>query len=321
MKWFSLILCCSLIYLCSFDVKQGPEKPITSVIGLGEKLFFEKSLSLDYTISCASCHRPEFAFADTVAFSKGVGDSLGTRNTPSVMNMAFRPYFFYDGRSPSLEAQVKEPIENPIEMHLDYQLAVSRVQGDSIYQTLFQNIYATAPDSANILNALSEFMRSLESNGSAPSDLWLTDTDPNALTESQVRGRAIFEDKGKCLECHFTPDLTGDEFRNIGLYDGITWTDRGRFEITKDSSDLGKFKTPSVRNVALTAPYMHNGQFKTLEEVVDFYDNPYDFVANPINLDTLMVEPLNLTDLEKTDLVNYLHALTDQTFPYPTGKK
>jgi len=162
---------------------------------------------------------------------------------------------------------------------------------------------------------------SLESNGSAPSDLWLTDTDPNALTESQVRGRAIFEDKGKCLECHFTPDLTGDEFRNIGLYDGITWTDRGRFEITKDSSDLGKFKTPSVRNVALTAPYMHNGQFKTLEEVVDFYDNPYDFVANPINLDTLMVEPLNLTDLEKTDLVNYLHALTDQTFPYPTGKK
>lgn len=119
------------------------------------------------------------------------------------------------------------------------------------------------------------------------------------MSDAQIRGRAIFLNKGKCFDCHFSPDFTGDEFRNIGTYDGKKYTDVGRFAITKDSADLGKFKTPGLRNIALTAPYMHNGMFRTLEEVIDYYDNPSKFVANPINLDTLLQKPLNLTQTKK----------------------
>ena len=111
------------------------------------------------------------------------------------------------------------------------------------------------------------------------------------------------------------PDFTGDEFRNIGLYDEVNLLDKGRYEITKDSADLGKFKVPGLRNVSLSAPYMHNGMFETLEEVIDYYSDPYDFVKDPINMDSLMIEPLNLSDVEKEDLVNFLHSLTDQVIP------
>lgn len=272
---------------------------------------------MDSTISCASCHKPEFAFADNRAFSLGVGDSLGIRNTPSVMNMLSRPYFFYDGRSSTLEKQAIIPIENPLEMNLPYDVAVSRIQMNVSYDSIFNAIYHTTPDSFNIAHALAEFQRSLESNGSAPHDLWMNDTDGNAMTPSQIRGREIFiSDEFKCFDCHFSPDFTGDEFRNIGLYNGQDLTDRGRFEITRDSSDLGKFKVPGLRNVALTAPYMHNGMFETLEEVIDFYSNPYDFIKNPINLDTLMIEPLNFSVQQREDLVNFLHSLTDEEIPY-----
>lgn len=296
----------------------APDKPAfylpKNEAELGQKLFFEPLLSLDSSISCASCHIPEFAFADTAVLSRGVNNTIGTRNTPSVMNMASRPYFFYDGRAATLEEQAKGPIENPVEMHLNYRVAIQRIRLDKMYNTAFQHVYKAQPDSANILNAIAAFVRTLESNGSAPHDVWMAGND-SALTASQVRGRNIFLEKGKCFECHFTPDFTGDEFRNIGLYDGKSLNDEGRFLITGDSADLGKFKVPGLRNVALTAPYMHNGMFKTLEEVVDFYDNPYKTVANPINIDTLMLKPLGLTNLEKTDLINYLYALTDTELP------
>ena len=137
-----------------------------------------------------------------------------------------------------------------------------------------------------------------------------------AFTPSQIRGRELFLEKAKCFECHFTPDFTADEFKNIGLYDEVNLLDKGRFEITKNKKDLGKFKVPGLRNVALTAPYMHNGIFTTLEEVVDFYSNPYDVVKTPINMDTLLIKPLNLNVQEKKDLVNFLKGLTDKSFPY-----
>lgn len=283
---------------------------------IGQLLFFDPILSLDSTISCGSCHKPEFAFADNKAFSLGVGDSVGFRNAPSVMNMLSRPFFFYDGRSTSLEQQAVVSIENPIEMNLSYNIAVARIQSDNNYDSLFRAIYQTAPDSFNIAHSLAEFQRNLESNGTAPHDLWMNDTDDNAMTASQIRGRAIFiSDEFKCFDCHFSPDFTGDEFRNIGLFNGQDLTDRGRYEITRDSSDLGKFKVPGLRNVALTAPYMHNGMFETLEEVIDFYSNPYDFISHPINLDTLMIEPLNFSDKQKEDLINFLHSLTDKEIP------
>ena len=310
-----------LLFITLSCVKQQKhytkKEVVTTKVELGEKLFFDPILSLDNSISCASCHQPQFAFADNKAFSMGVNDSLGNRNTPSVMNMASRSFFFHDGRAASLEEQASMPVENPVEMNLAFPEAVKRIQENKTYSKLFKNIYQSTPNKNNIANALAEFQRSLESDGSAPHDLWMNDIDTTALTASQQRGRVIFiADEFRCFECHFGPDFTGDEFRNIGLYDGITLTDKGRFEITKDSADIGKFKVPGLRNVELTAPYMHNGQFKTLREVIDFYSNPYDFVKNPKNIDSLMVEPLNFSEQQKIDLVNFLHSLTDKNIPH-----
>ena len=297
-------------------IDSSQDFKVSTKVQLGQKLFFDPILSLDQTISCASCHKPEFAFADNVPFSLGVSDSLGIRNTPSIMNMLSRPYFFYDGRVATLEEQVIIPIENPIEMNLSYDIAVKRIQSNHNYDSLFRIIYNTKPDSFNIANSLAEFQRSLESQGDAPHDLWMNEVNSTALTASQIRGRDIFlSDEFKCFDCHFGPDFTGDEFRNVGLFDGKDLTDEGRYAITGDSLDLGKFKVPGLRNVGLTAPYMHNGMFETLEEVIDFYSDPYDFVEQPINLDTLMIEPLNFTVEQKEDLVNFLHSLTDPEIP------
>ena len=320
MKHLYLIGFIYLFFSCTEKQKMIPKTALpTTKVQLGKQLFFDPILSLDQSISCASCHQPEFAYADNKPFSVGVNDSLGTRNTPSVMNMASRPYFFHDGRAPSLESQAIMPVENPVEMNLSFEKAAQRVQENKQYVALFQHIYNSKPNTANITNALAIFQRSLESDGSAPHDLWMNDVDTTALSASQQRGRTIFlADEFKCFDCHFGPDFTGDEFRNIGLYDNITLTDKGRYDITKDSTDLGKFKVPGLRNVALTAPYMHNGMFETLEEVVDFYSNPYDFVKQPINIDTLMVEPLHFSEQQKEDLVNFLHALTDKNIPHKT---
>lgn len=287
-------------------------KSIRTDIELGEKLFFDPILSKDMTISCGSCHQPEFAFADNKSLSVGVGGKFGTRNTPSVMNMASRPHFFYDGRAATLEEQAIGPIENPVEMNLAISEAVNRLRESELYSKLFMKIYMEEPTQENTTDALAQFQRSLESNGTAPHDKWMNDEDPKALSQSQLRGRELFLDKGKCFDCHFGPDFTGDEFRNIGLYDEKEYKDKGRFDKTKDSNDLGKFKTPGLRNIALSAPYMHDGSLETLEEVVDFYSDPYMFVPNPINMDSIMIEPLKLTYQEKEDLVNFLHSLTDE---------
>ena len=278
---------------------------------LGEKLFFDPILSADSLMSCGSCHRAAFAFADTSAFSMGFQGEKTERNTPSVMNMTSRPYFFYDGRAATLEEQIFHPIRNPKEMNLSIQKAIKRLNNNVLYKKYFKKIYHQKSDSLSLGKAIATYIRTLESAGDAPSDLYIQKKDFKAMSASQIRGRNLFMVKAKCFDCHYTPDFTGDEFRNIGIYDGKKYTDTGRFAITKDSADLGKFKTPGLRNVALTAPYMHNGMFRTLEEVIEYYDNPYKFVAKPINIDTLLEKPLGLSTEEKTDLVNYLKALTD----------
>jgi cytochrome c peroxidase len=283
-------------------------------IRLGEKLFFDPILSADNTISCANCHKPAFAFADSSAFSLGFHGELTERNTPSVMNMTSRPYFFYDGRAITLEEQVFHPIRNPREMNLSIKIAVKKLINNDLYKEYFKKIYHHQPDSVLLGKALSAYIRSLESTGDAPVDLYLNGKDRQAISAAQIRGRFLFLKKAKCFDCHFSPDFTGDEFRNIGIYDGQKYKDVGRFAVTKDSADLGKFKTPGLRNIALTAPYMHNGMFQTLEEVVEYYDNPSKFIANPINLDTLLQKPLELSNEEKSDLVAFLKGLTDGNF-------
>lgn len=324
MKVYFFIISLSLFFACQNNSEVSTtkltdfDKTIDSEIKLGQLLFFDPILSKDKSISCASCHNPEFAFADSVTLSIGVGGKLGTRNTPSVMNMLSRPAFFHDGRANSLQEQAIGPIENPLEMDLKFSEAVSRIKNSEHYKYYFNKIYTKSPDSTSILNALAAFQNSLESDGSAPHDLWMNDEDTSALSEVQKRGRQIFLNKGKCFDCHFGPDFTGDQYRNIGTYDGKHLIDEGRFVVTKDSNDLGKFKVPGLRNVSLTAPYMHNGMFKTLEEVIDYYNNPYLFIKQPVNMDSLMLEPLNLSDQEKDELLAFLQSLTDMNIPYRT---
>lgn len=302
----------SALALLLLSANSIPIDPPISEEQLGERLFFDPILSLDSTISCASCHRPEFAFADTVAFSVGVYGQLGTRNTPSVTNMSARDAFFWDGRSATLEEQALEPIKNPVEMSLDIEEAIERLLNHDEYPQLFEEVYGQLPGEALLAAALAAFQRTLET-GNTVWDHYNLDI-IEEVDLAIVRGKVVFDTKGKCIQCHFTPDFTGDEFRNVGTYDALTFTDRGRFDVTGDSLDLGRFKVPGLRNVAVTAPYMHNGMFQTLREVIDFYDNPFEFVANPINLDTLMLEPLQLTEQEKKDLEAFLHALTDERF-------
>ncbi len=330
MKFYLFISIPFLLIACGEQTKKETnskeeivqyDESIDSEVKLGAKLFFDPILSKDQSISCASCHNPEFGFADSSALSKGVNGALGTRNTPTVMNTLSRPFLFHDGRVGSLEEQAKGPIENPVEMNLSYTEAIKRIQNSKHYQYYFKKIFNNSPDSSNILTAIAEFQRSLESDGSAPHDLWMNEEDTNAMSPAQIRGRTLFLTKAKCFDCHFGPDFTGDEFRNIGLYDEHTLTDKGRFEVTKDSSDLGKFKVPGLRNITLTSPYMHNGMFQTLKEVVEYYNNPYLIVENPINIDTLMLEPLNLSEEEQNDLVAFMESLTDKNIPYRTTEE
>jgi cytochrome c peroxidase len=289
--------------------------PIETAEKLGEKLFFEKALSLDSTLSCASCHLPEFAFADTATLSRGVGGRLGKRNAPAITNMTSRPLFFFDGRAATLEQQVLMPIQDTLEMRVPLEEVLRRLNRSAEYRAAFKKVYGQKKaDAPALAAALAAFVRTLETSNT-PFDRWMQGK-PNPMSEAAVRGRRVFMNKGKCFDCHFSPDFTGDEFRNIGLYTGTAplHADRGRFDMTRDSNDLGKMKVPGLRNVALTAPYMHNGMFKTLEEVIDYYDEPTRFITNSINRDTLLAKPLGLTKEEKADLKVFLEALTDARF-------
>jgi len=294
-------------------VSAGPVGDPRTKQELGERLFFDPILSADSTISCATCHKPEFAFADTFAISPGIGGRKGRRNAPSVMNMASRSEFFYDGRAVSLIDQVHFPITDPLEMAADYDMVVSRLQVHPKYAAWFMDIYGKWPDGVLVADAIASYEETLET-ADTEFDAWMQDR-PNNMTEAAIRGRKLFmSDRAKCFDCHFSPDFTGDEFRNIGLYDEIKYTDKGRYEITKAESDKGKFKVPGLRNVAVTAPYMHDGSFKTLDEVIEYYSDPTTVVAHPINIDTLMKEPIHFTASEKKDLKAFLESLTDRKF-------
>jgi cytochrome c peroxidase len=321
-KYFSKIvfslfvaLFAGMILLSSFDKKSGSKlQNIQTEEQLGKALFFDSILSKDRTVSCASCHKPEFAFADTSAFSKGIGGKLGVRNTPSVMNMSGRGELFWDGRAKDLEDQVKFPIENPVEMNLPYDSAVARLKSDKHYEALFKKIYGAKPNHTNLAQAIAAFERTLETEDT-PNDRWLNDEAESGMTAQMIRGRELFtSDRTRCFDCHFTPDFTADEYRNIGLFDGKALNDSGRYVVTKNPKDLGTFKTPGLRNVAITAPYMHDGSFKTLREVIDYYDEPAKFMIGSINRDTILPKKIGLTENEKQDLEAFLHSLTDDRF-------
>ncbi|WP_165836461.1 cytochrome-c peroxidase [Taibaiella soli] len=308
-RQFSVIL--SLIVLVCIGMAFN-KAPKIHAADLGKMLFFDPILSRDSSISCGSCHRPEFAFADTVPFSKGVHGHLGKRNAPSVMNMSDRSSFFWDGRAATLAEQALFPIADTNEMNLPVITAVKRLNQSKKYRNLFYSIFKQLPNKHNLGLALAAFEKTLETSNT-PNDRWIADL-PNGMTEQQVRGRDIFRVKGKCFECHFSPDFTGDEFRSIGLFNGKQWNDSGRYMITHNVADISKFKVLGLRNVAMTAPYMHDGSFKTLREVIDYYNDPQAFIGDGLNRDSVLSKPLGLTEQEKQDLEAFLHALTDDRF-------
>ncbi len=308
-KRFSFLFIVLLIGVICISAVGKKNRNITITnVQLGKMLFFDSILSGDQTISCASCHQPQFAFADTLAFSKGTNQHFTKRNTPSVMNMASREALFWDGRANTLEQQALFPIADVNEMNCPIPVAVNRLQQNKKYAKLFKQVFNSKPTAANLSQALAAYQRTLET-GNTPNDRWINDL-PNGLTEQQLKGREIFFNKGKCIECHFTPDFTGDEYKNIGLFDGAKYNDSGRYLITKKTEDIGKFKVPGLRNCAITAPYMHDGSLATLRQVIDFYNTPEKFLHNTTKRDTLLQQPLLLTEQEIIDLESFLHGLT-----------
>lgn len=308
-----LMILTVIMFSCSVDSDEKPLKEPGSKEELGELLFHDSILSRGNSISCASCHKPEYAFADTVALSVGIDGIIGTRNTPSAMNLSARNFYFHDGRSETLEEQAGGPMENPNEMDIPLSMIVKKLNKHRQYRSFFVKIFGNTATKENLVEALAAYERTLETNNTA-FDHFMNGEDTLSFSLSAQRGREVFNEKGKCFDCHFGPDFTGDDFKNIGLFNGKNLNDSGRFLITRAPEDIGRFKVPGLRNSAITRPYMHNGMFKTLKEVIDYYDNPDLFVPDAVNRDASLAKPLNLTPQEKKDLEAFLLSLTDERF-------
>ena len=313
--WGILLMVLVLSVLAAFALPKNTsiDYAVKDEIALGKQLFFDPILSSDSSLSCASCHKPNFAFADSVSISFGVGQRLGIRNAPSIMNLDPNAPMFYDGRARNLQDQVHFPIQDSNEMRLSTKDLLDRLTRHKLYAPWFQTLYQQAPSIELLSKAIAAYEQTLQS-AQTPFDAFMAG-DNSALNASAKRGRKLFlGNKAKCFDCHFGPDFTGNEFKNIGLYDAQKWTDKGLYNQTHMEQDLGKFKVPGLRNVAVTGPYMHNGQFKTLEEVIAYYANPYAFVEAPINMDSSLLKPRRLTQQEQKDLLAFLNALTDKAF-------
>lgn len=277
-------------------------------IDLGRKLFYDKRLSRDMTISCGSCHQQENAFTDGLPIAVGIEDRLGLRNTPTLANIGYTDRMFMDGGVITLELQSQSPIFTHVEMDFTVAGFLQRIAGDTEYERLFREAYDQEPGAFGISRSISAFERTFISAHSR-FDAFEYQGDVNALSEAEQRGRNLFFSSATgCTECHVPPLFTNFEFENIGLY--TNYIDTGRMRITQLPEDNGKFKVPNLRNVALTAPYMHDGSFETLEEVIDHFNSGG---VNHINQSEL-IRPLGLTEQDKADLVAFLGSLTDQSF-------
>jgi cytochrome c peroxidase len=291
------------------------DNPMTAeTVKLGEKLFFDTRLSGDSTVSCSSCHNPWNGFGDGRKTALGMRQQIGGRNAPTVLNAAYNLHQFWDGRAMSLEDQALGPIANPIEMNVSHNECADRLNGIAEYRELFAKAFGEGEiQMVHVQKALAAYERTVISGNSA-FDEYQYGGVKSALSESAVRGLAIFMDreKGNCATCHLVGPksalFTDGLFHNLGA--GLSpegeVTDLGRFSQTKQERDKGAFKTPSLRNVAQTGPYMHDGSLKTLRAVVEFYVGGGS--SNP-NLDK-QIKPSALTGGERDDLVAFLESLT-----------
>ncbi len=294
-----------------YDIPQGfpsmdipkDNRPSKQRITLGKKLFFDSILSKTKDISCGSCHQQHLAFADEVAISKGVHERQGERNSPSLMNIGYHYAFFADGGIPTLELQVIAPIENPVEMDLPIDSAIARLKKNEDYVQLFKEAYDRQPDLFSLIRAIACYERSLLS-GNAPYDLY--QQEKIELTESEINGKKLFfSDSLNCSTCHGGFNFTNFSFENNGLYK--KYQDKGRQKVTVRPQDEGKFKVPSLRNIELTAPYMHDGSIETLDQVIDHYARGGQKHKNQSEL----IQGFTLSSKNKTDLINFLKTLTD----------
>lgn len=278
-------------------------------IELGKMLFFDPNLSVDSSISCASCHLSYLAFSDDKAVSFGVNGNTGFRNSPPLFNLAYHPYFFKDGGVPTIELQVLAPIEDTNEMAHTIPALVDMIAQNEEYQKLSRIAYGRDFDPFVLTRSIAAFERTLISGNSAY-DQYNFQGNENALSPSELRGLELFNsERLACSTCHSGFNLSDYAFINNGLYETYP-VDSGRMRVTLDPADEGKFKTPSLRNVGVTAPYMHDGTFPTLESVIDHYNSGGSQHPNK----DPRIKPLNLTSQEKSDLIAFLNSLTDHTF-------
>ncbi len=275
---------------------------------LGKKLFYEKALSRDSSISCTSCHDAGHAFSDSVALSPGAGGAAGKRNAPTLANVAYQPYFTREGGVPTLEMQILVPIQEHNEFDFNILLIADRLKTDTSYVRMSREAYGRDPDFYIITRGIGCFERTLISGGSRFDEFFFSGK-KDALSAAEERGRALFfSEKASCSNCHSGFNFTNYAFENNGLYEN--YPDPGRFRLTEDSMDIARFKVPTLRNVGLTAPFMHDGSLATLEQVVEHYNSGGR--AHPHR--SPLVRPLGLTAGERADLVAFLRSLTDEKF-------
>lgn len=332
--------------------KNNPVTP--AKIKLGEKLFFDKRFSADGTVSCSTCHDPNKAFTDSpLKVSEGIKKLTGTRNAPTVVNAAYMHSQFWDGREPDLEGQSAGPFVNPVEMGLpNHKPILKIVRTDPEYKNLFNKAFKKSGNRVNmkhVQQAIASFERTIIS-GNSPFDRYYFGNDKSAMSDGAVRGLKVFLDQGRCVSCHTisqTHALFSDSrFHNLGVgFDRINkdvkelanayqeakkkgldvdvevltnknTSELGRFAVSTQLRDMGSFKTPTLRNVAVTGPYMHDGSLETLDDVVKFYNNGgrvdedgpiFDFQSGGIR-------PLKLSDDQINDLVAFMEALTSPKY-------
>lgn len=273
-------------------------------VALGHQLFFDPRLSADNTISCATCHEPSMAWANHNPVDTGFKGRMGTRNSGTILDSAYMDFQFWDGRARTLEEQSLGPIHNPAEMGETLEDVVHELNAIPGYRRQFGEVFGTRVTVDGLAKAVAAFERTVLS-GPSPYDRYVAG-DRTAMPPEAIRGLRLFGGKARCRTCHQGPMLSDQGFHNIGVGMDRPSPDVGREAVTKDTRDRGKFKTPSLRNVALTWPYMHDGSVRTLADVVDFYNR--GGVPNP-TLD-VFVTTLDLTDEEKQQLVAFMEALT-----------
>lgn len=287
------------------DNPQTPAK-----VELGKQLYFDKRLSIDGTVSCATCHDPEKGWSNADNFATGIKGQRGGRSSPTVLNAAYHPLQFWDGRAAQLEGQALGPIQNPIEMGHTMEACVATLNGIPGYKKQFKEVFGTDVTPDGIAKAISAFERTVLS-GDAPYDHYVAG-DKKAMSEAAVRGMTLFFNKAHCSACHSGPNFSDAAFHNIGVSIDKKEPDEGRKVISKLEGDRGAFKTPTLREIARTAPYMHDGSQATLEAVVEHYNK--GGVANP-QLDE-EIFPLMLTAEEKADLVTFMkEGLASKSYP------